>query len=80
MQLLFAQANKCNYHTETLEHIVNFIAAWSLATRELLSHKNILVWEYFLFTQKLPFSFLLESVFRAHYSENAAEANSKVWS
>ena len=38
MHPLFAQANKRNYHTEAMVHIVNFVAAWPLATRELLSH------------------------------------------
>jgi len=33
---LFAQSNKRNYHTEAMVHIVNFVAAWPLALRELL--------------------------------------------
>jgi hypothetical protein len=36
MQPLFAQSNKRNYHTEAMVHIVNFLAMWPLATRELL--------------------------------------------
>ena len=36
MQPLFAQSNKRNYHTEAMVHIVNFLALWPLATRELL--------------------------------------------
>jgi hypothetical protein len=36
MQLLFAQSNKRNYHTEAMIHIVNFLAMWPLATRELI--------------------------------------------
>lgn len=35
---LFAQGNKRNYHTEAMVHIVNFVAAWPRATRELLQH------------------------------------------
>ena len=38
MHPLFAQANKRNYHTETMVHIINFVAAWPRATRELLRH------------------------------------------
>lgn len=38
MHPLFAQSNKRNYHTEAMVHIVNFVAAWPLATRELLRH------------------------------------------
>lgn len=38
MHPLFAQANKRNYNTEAMVHIVNFVAAWPLATRELLRH------------------------------------------
>ena len=36
MHPLFAQSNKRNYHTEAMVHIVNFVAVWPLATRELL--------------------------------------------
>ena len=36
MQPLFAQSNKRNYHTEAMVHIVNFVAMWALATRELM--------------------------------------------
>ena len=36
MHPLFAQSNKRNYHTEAMVHIVNFLAMWPLATRELL--------------------------------------------
>jgi hypothetical protein len=36
MQPLFAQSNKRNYHIEAMVHIVNFLAMWPLATRELL--------------------------------------------
>ena len=36
MHPLFAQSNKRNYHTEAMVHIVNFVAAWPLALRELL--------------------------------------------
>lgn len=36
LQPLFAQSNKLNYHTEAMVHIVNFLAMWPLATRELL--------------------------------------------
>lgn len=36
MHPLFAQSNKRNYHTEAMVHIVNFMAVWPLATRELL--------------------------------------------
>ena len=36
MHPLFAQSNKRNYHTEAMVHIINFVAAWPLALRELL--------------------------------------------
>ena len=38
MHPLFAQANKRNYHTEAMVYIINFVAAWPRATRELLRH------------------------------------------
>ena len=38
MHPLFAQANKRNYNTEAMVHIVKFVAAWPLATRGLLRH------------------------------------------
>ena len=36
MHPLFAQSNKRNYHTQAMVHIVNLVAAWPLALRELL--------------------------------------------
>ena len=36
MHPLFTQSNKRNYHTEATVHIVNLVAAWPLALRELL--------------------------------------------